>query len=192
VPVVQRPYSVFAGISAASGCQILKQIAGWNEAHHTCRKVRMPIVTAATRLPVSAERAFALHTDVRNLPKLTPPPGMRVVRASVPTSAGDVQVLSLGPCWAAVRWVAAIEVCEPPRLLIDSQRRGPFRRFRHAHVVIPNGDGCVLIDAVDFQLFPARVGWVLDVLLIAPALRLLFAERHRRTRALLRETTARR
>jgi ligand-binding SRPBCC domain-containing protein len=150
----------------------------------------MPIVTAATRLPVPAGRAFALHMDVRYLPRLTPPPGLRVVRATTPTRAGDVQVLNLGPRWASMRWVAVIEVCEPPRLLIDSQRRGPFRRFRHAHLVVPDGDACVLVDTVDFRLFPGRVGAVLDVLLIGPALKLLFAERHRRTRALLRDSVA--
>lgn len=147
----------------------------------------MPIVAAATRLPVSAERAFALHMDVRYLPRLTPPPGIRVLRASSPTRVGDVQVLAVGPRWVRVRWVAVIEACEPPRLLIDRQLRGSFRYFRHAHVVAPDGDACLLVDAVDFRLVPGWLGSVLDVLLVAPALRLLFAERHRRTRALLRE-----
>lgn len=145
----------------------------------------MPAITSATKLAVPAERTFALHADVRNMPKLTPPPGARVLRAPTPTREGDVQVIELGPRWAAIRWVAHVTHFEPPRLMVDQQRRGPFRRFRHAHVVIPDGAHSVLVDHVDFRLFGGPLGPLLDRLLVAPALRIMFAERHRRTRRLL-------
>lgn len=146
----------------------------------------MPLVHAAVRLPVPAGDAFALHADVRNLPLLTPPPGARVLYAASPTQAGDVQVLALGPRWAAIRWVAHVTTFEPPRLMIDEQRRGPFKRFRHAHLVVPDGDSSVLVDLVDFRLFGGPLGGILDRLLVAPVLQLTFAARHRRTVALLR------
>ena len=149
----------------------------------------MPTVTAAVRLPVGCERAFALHTDVRNLPLLSPP-GVRVLRARVPTRQGDAQVLALGPRPAAIRWVAWVETLEPPRLMVDVQRSGPFRRFRHARVIVPDGEQCVLVDVVEFRFFPGRAGAVLDGLLVSPTLRLLFAIRHRRTLALLRSSPA--
>jgi ligand-binding SRPBCC domain-containing protein len=145
----------------------------------------MPTVTAAVHLPVPAERAFALHADVRNLPRLSPP-GVRVLCAHTPTHQGDVQVLALGPRAAAVRWVAWVERFEPPRLMVDVQRSGPFRRFRHTHLIVPDGEECVLVDVVEFRFFPGRLGAVLDGLLVSPVLRLLFAARHRRTVALLR------
>jgi ligand-binding SRPBCC domain-containing protein len=145
----------------------------------------MPTVTATVRLPVPAERAFALHADVRNLPRLSPP-GVRVLRALTPTHQGDVQVLALGPRAAALRWVAWVERFEPPWLLVDVQRSGPFRRFRHAHVIVPDGGECLLVDVVEYRFFPGRLGVVLDRLLVSPVLRLLFTVRHRRTVDLLR------
>lgn len=144
----------------------------------------MPTVAAAIRLPVPAERAFALHADVRNLPRLSPP-GVRVLHARTPTRQGDVQVFALGPRMAARRWVAWVERFEPPWLMVDVQRSGPFRRFRHTHLIAPDGEACMLVDVVEFRLFPGRFGAVLDALLVAPALRLLFGHRHRRTLALL-------
>lgn len=145
----------------------------------------MAFVTSALRLPVSADETFAFHADVRNLPRLTPPPGARLLTAPAPTRAGDVQVIEIGPRVFPVRWVAHIVAFEPPRLMIDEQRRGPFKTFRHAHIVIPDGDGSVLVDAVEFQFFDGPGGALLDQLLVAPLLRLLFAARRRRTRALL-------
>jgi ligand-binding SRPBCC domain-containing protein len=144
----------------------------------------MPTIAATVRLPVTAERAFAFHADVRNLPRLSPP-GVRVLCARTPTRAGDVQVVALGPRLAAMRWVAWVETFEPPRLMVDVQRSGPFRRFRHAHIIVPDGAASVLADVVEFRFFPGKLGIVLDHLLMSPALRLLFAFRHRRTLALL-------
>ena len=145
----------------------------------------MPALTFVLRLPVSDTATFALHADVRNLPRLTPPPRVRVHKALIPTRAGDVQVIDLGPRWAALRWEARIVAFEPPRLLIDEQHRGPFKRFRHAHIVLPDGEGSVLVDLVEFKFFGGPLGPLLDTLLLAPVIRIHFAGRHRRTRAML-------
>ena len=145
----------------------------------------MPLLTTAVVLPRSPEDVFAFHADVRNLPRLMPPPGARVVRAAVPTVAGDVQEIALGPRRLGVRWQARIEVFDPPRLVVDEQVRGPFRRFRHHHAVLPHDAGTLLVDVVDFRFFPGAIGAALDQLVVKPVLRALFAYRHKRTRALL-------
>ena len=145
----------------------------------------MPVLTFVLRLPAPDTATFGLHADVRNLPRITPPPGVRVRRALIPTRPGDIQAIDLGPRWAALRWEARIVALEPPRLLIDEQRRGPFRRFRHAHIVLPDGEGSVLVDLVGFEFFGGPLGPLLDRLLVAPAIRVHFAGRHRRTRAML-------
>lgn len=151
----------------------------------------MPLVSSATYLDVSAEVAFALHADVTNLTRLMPGGLARIVRASSPTRQGDLQVLEVGPRFFSVRWVAEIERFEPPLLLVDNQRRGPFRRFRHTHLLLPDGDErSILVDTVDVRLFPGPIGELLDRLLVVPAVRLMFAYRHRRTRELLRAERA--
>ncbi len=146
----------------------------------------MPMFTTAVRLAVPVERLFALHADVRNLPRLMPPPAPRVLRAASPTREGDTQVLAFGPDWLRLRWVAQVVRMEPQRMMVDVQRRGPFRRFWHAHLTVPAGpDGSVLVDVIDFRFFPSPAGALLDRVLVTPVLRLVFAARHRRTAALL-------
>lgn len=139
------------------------------------------VVMAAMRLRAPAELVFAFHADVRNLPRLTPGPA-RIVSASVPTRQGDVQVIEFGRAPLSVRWQARIERYQPPVLVVDVQERGPFRFWRHTHLVRANGRGSVLIDRVEFRLVPGRLGRLIDALLVAPALRTLFALRHARTR----------
>ncbi len=136
------------------------------------------------RIDATPEQVFAFHADVRNLPRLTPGPA-RVISAPVPSACGDLQVLELGRWPLALRWHARITRFESPRLMTDEQERGPFRVWRHTHTVIPDRHGALLTDTVQFSLLGGRVGRALDVMLVMPLLRLLFAERHRRTRRLL-------
>lgn len=141
-------------------------------------------MATAIRLRQDARRVFTFHADVQNLPRLTPGPA-RIVRAPVPAREGDVQVIEIGAGPLRRRWHARIVRFDPPRTIVDEQERGPFRYWRHTHAVIPEGDGAMLVDVVAFRLLPGRAGRLLDALVVAPALRLLFAERHRRTRRLL-------
>jgi ligand-binding SRPBCC domain-containing protein len=147
-------------------------------------------VTATTRLNVGPTQVFAFHADARNLPRLMLGP-VRLLRAPVPSRPGDLQIIRLGVPPLSLEWHARIEEVVPPIRLTDVQERGPFRRWRHAHLVVPAAGGAVLMDVVRFRLLPGRWGRLLDRTLVATALRLLFAERHRRTRRIL-ERMARR
>lgn len=136
---------------------------------------------ASLRLAASPERVFAFHADVRNLPLLMPAP-TRILAAPTPTSAGDRQLMEfrLGPI--RQRWLARIQHFEPPRRMVDEQLQGPFRFWRHTHSVLPSAGGALLRDVVRFRFMPGPVGHALDMIVVAPVIRLLFAERHRRTR----------
>jgi ligand-binding SRPBCC domain-containing protein len=141
-------------------------------------------VTRSVRLNASPRRVFEFHADVRNLPRLTPGPA-RIVRASIPSRVGDVQVIEIGVRPFAARWRARIVRFDPPRVVVDVQAQGPFRYWRHTHTVRPEGAGARLVDRVEFRLLPGRLGRLVDTLVVAPALKLLFVERHRRTRRYL-------
>lgn len=145
---------------------------------------RLVTVIASAWLPVEATRVFDFHLDVQNLPRLTPGPA-RIVSAPRPTRAGDRQVIAIGVRPLAVRWHARIVAVEPPFRIVDVQERGPFRAWRHTHVVIPGSTGAVLVDVVEFRLFSGRLGWLIDATVVAAGMRLMFAFRHRRTRRML-------
>lgn len=145
---------------------------------------RLSTVVAATRIAATPGRVFAFHADARNLPRLMPGP-VRIRHAPVPTRQGDRQLIEMGPPGLRRRWLARITVYDPPRRIVDVQERGPFRVWEHSHTIVPDGDATLLVDRVRFAFFP--LPW-LDRLLVAPVLRLLFAERHRRSRRLLTRT----
>lgn len=148
------------------------------------------VVTSAARFAAPPEQVFAFHADVRNLPRLTPGPA-RILSAPVPTRGGDLQVIELGVPPFALQWHARVTRFEPPHTLADEQARGPFRHWRHIHAVVPVRGGSLLVDTVEFALLPGRLGRLLDRLVVGAVLRLLFVERHRRTRRLLQRPARR-
>ena len=74
-------------------------------------------------------------------------------------------------------------VCERPWLFVDEQARGPFRRWRHRHVMLPAEGGTRLRDEIEFEPPLGPVGRAFAPALVLPRLRKLFAYRHEVTRA---------
>jgi ligand-binding SRPBCC domain-containing protein len=130
------------------------------------------------------ERVFAFHELPDALARLTPPwERARVLRAAASLRPGEVavvetRILGLVP----VRWVAEHTVYDPPRMFEDVQREGPFRSWRHRHVVEPHGDGARLRDDIEYEMPLGPLGRAAAPLLVTPRLRRLFHYRHRVTR----------
>ena len=79
-----------------------------------------------------------------------------------------------------LRWVAEHVEHEPGRSFRDVQRAGPFGRFDHLHRFVPDGDGAILEDVIEWELPLAPwsapfVGWV------RASLQRAFGWRHRIT-----------
>jgi uncharacterized protein (TIGR01777 family) len=78
-----------------------------------------------------------------------------------------------------VRWVAEHQALVPGRSFEDVQVSGPFRAWRHRHLVVPDGaERCVLEDRVEYAL---PVGWLGDLVAgqrVARDLARVFAFRH--------------
>lgn len=127
-------------------------------------------------IPASPERVFAFHERPDAFALLTPWwSGSRVVRPPQSLRPGERALLGRGPL--AREWEAIHEVYEPPTCFVESQVRGPFRSWRHRHLVLPEGSGARLRDELEY----APPGGVLAPLvdrLLQPFLRRLFAYRH--------------
>ncbi len=133
----------------------------------------------------SPERVFAFHELPDALLRLTPPrEPVRVVQAAEGLAVGaqaivEFRILRLFP----VRWVARHTLYDSPRMFEDVQVSGPFRRWRHQHFVIPNPEGAILRDEIEYELPFGIAGRLLAPVLIVPRLRRLFDYRHEVTRA---------
>jgi len=131
-----------------------------------------------------AERVFAFHELPDALARLTPPwEQARVIQAAPDLRPGSVAVIEtkLFGLFPA-RWVAEHTLYDPPRMFEDVQVRGPFRKWRHRHIVEPHASGALLRDEVEYEPPLGLLGRAAAPLLIERRLRRLFAYRHEVTR----------
>jgi ligand-binding SRPBCC domain-containing protein len=133
----------------------------------------------------SAARVFAFHELPDALARLTPPwERVRVVQHADIARVGseaiiETRIAGLIP----VRWRARHTAYDPPRMFEDVQVSGPFRFWRHRHLVEPHAEGATLRDEIEYEPPLGLLGRLAAPFLIAPRLRKLFAFRHEVTRA---------
>ena len=141
-------------------------------------------------LPCSADTAWTFFSNPANLARLTPPE-LRMRRpggdSTAPVYPGqwlwfDVQ---LAPgIWKT--WVTEITQVEPGRSFIDEQRAGPYRFWRHRHLITPLPDGgCEVTDTVHYALPFQPFGELAHPLLVRPMLEKIFAYRKQALAGLL-------
>jgi ligand-binding SRPBCC domain-containing protein len=130
------------------------------------------------------ERVFAFHELPDALVRLTPPwESARVIQPAPDLRVGATAIVEtriLGHF--RVRWVARHTIYDPPRMFEDVQISGPFRLWRHRHIVEPHERGAVLRDEIEYEPPFWFIGRLVAPLLIVPRLRRLFDYRHRVTR----------
>ena len=130
------------------------------------------------------ERVFAFHEQPRALELLTPPwERARVVRAARISEVGSAAIVETRLFRVVpVRWVARHTVYDPPRAFEDVQERGPFRRWRHRHVVAPHPEGATLRDEIEYEPPLGPLGRLAAPFVVRPRLKKLFDYRHEVTR----------
>ena len=132
----------------------------------------------------SPERVFAFHEQPDALVLLLPPwESARVIKRAQISEVGSraiVETRILGPI--TVQWIAEHIVYDPPHMFEDIQIKGPFRSWRHRHLVEPHKDGATLRDEIDYEPPFGFVGRAFAQLLIESRLRRLFNYRHQVTR----------
>src|SRR6185295_10670103 len=132
----------------------------------------------------SAEQVFAFHEQPDVLSLLMPPwESARVIQAARISDVGAQAIIEtriFGPITA--RWIAEHTVYEPPRLFEDVQVKGPFRSWRHRHIIEPHADGAMLRDEIDYEPPLGFLGRAVASLVVESRLKKLFDYRHEVTR----------
>lgn len=135
-------------------------------------------------IQASPQRVFAFHEQPDVLSLLIPPWESATViqpaRISEIGSQAIIETRILGPIKS--RWVAEHTVYDPPRLFEDIQVKGPFRSWRHRHIVEPHSEGATLRDEIDYEPPFGFLGRALALLLVQHRLKKLFVYRHEATR----------
>ena len=132
----------------------------------------------------SPHDVFAFHEQAEALRLLIPPWESACVVQPAKISAVGTQAIVetkiLGPI--KTRWVAEHTVYDPPHLFEDVQIKGPFRSWRHRHIVQPHPEGAILRDEIDYEPPLGLLGRALAPLLVQRRLQKLFDYRHEITR----------
>lgn len=139
--------------------------------------------TYRSRFRCTPETLFAFHERPDALPLLTPPgAGVRVIKAAPSLAAGAEARLSV-PLLGPIRttWVARHTVYDPPRRFVDEQIEGPFKSWRHEHIIEPADGGAELIEVITYALPMAPLSRLAQPL-VRRMLSKMFAYRHEVTR----------
>lgn len=138
---------------------------------------------AQTVIRTTPEQLFAFHELPDAFLRLIPPWEKIVVHESAPNlQPGSRAVVDVRIVFWHARFESLHTAYDPPHSFEDQQVRGPFRNWRHRHMVEPHPDGALLIDDVEYTPPFGLLGRALAGIVIEPRLRRVFAYRHRVTR----------
>ena len=132
----------------------------------------------------TAQRVFEFHEQPEVLALLTPPwEKARVINSASISDVGskaivDVSVLGV----FSMRWIAQHTAYDPPHSFEDVQIKGPFKSWRHRHIVTPDPAGAVLRDEIEYEPPLGFLGRVIAPVVIERRLQRLFDFRHEVTR----------
>lgn len=134
-------------------------------------------------LPATADAVFDWHETPGAFERLTPPrEPVRVLRHEGGIKDGARVSLRVGPWPFALRWELEHRDYQRGRSFTDVQISGPFKYWKHVHRMIPEGPGCRLEDAIEYELPLGILGRLAGRLFLQPKLRRLFDYRHEVTR----------
>ena len=131
------------------------------------------------------ERVFAFHELPDAMDRLMPPwERAKVIQKADISKVGSRAIIEtrlLGVFnW---KWVAEHTAYDPPRLFEDVQISGPFRSWRHRHVIEPHAEGSVLRDEIEYEMPIPLFGPLAAPISVTPRLEKLFEYRHKVTKA---------
>jgi ligand-binding SRPBCC domain-containing protein len=137
-----------------------------------------------TRLPVGVQEAFDRSRSIDLHMSSMVRSRERAVAGVTTGLIGEGQEVT----WRAwhfgvpIRMTSRITRMSPPDSFTDEQVRGPFRRFRHDHSFIADGEGTLMVDHVVLQAPFGILGRIAE-LMVGPYLRHLIERRNAHLRA---------
>jgi uncharacterized protein (TIGR01777 family) len=143
----------------------------------------MPTYEIESTFDVPAGDLFAWHMRPGAFERLVPPwQKMRVIDRRGTIRDGDSLEFEfrIGP--VPVRWRARHEGFIEGRRFCDVQERGPFARWRHAHLFEPTDGGCTVREIVEYRLPMDGIGSIFGGWRVSQELERLFRFRHQRLR----------
>jgi ligand-binding SRPBCC domain-containing protein len=140
--------------------------------------------TKSTIIKASPEKVFDFHLLPDAFERLVPPwENAKIIQKADVTKVGsraiiEQKIFGLVP----VQWVAEHTAYDPPRSFEDVQISGPFKTWRHRHIVEAHPEGATLIDEIEFEPPMGCLGSMVAPVLILPKIGKMFDFRHEVTK----------
>ena len=132
----------------------------------------------------SPEHVFAFHELPDAFERLIPPwQNVKLIQKADISVVGSRAIIDLkvfGPF--TERWVAEHTAYDPPHMFEDIQVSGPFKNWRHRHIVEPHTDGAILRDEIEYEPPFGRLGEMAVKYIMKSKLEKMFDFRHHVTK----------
>ncbi len=111
-------------------------------------------------LPLSPKEIFPYFSDEKNLEELTPEfLNFKVLKKSTPEiQKGTLIDYQLSLHGVPMKWRTLIAEWEPDSRFVDTQLKGPYKKWHHTHEFVKLGKGTLLRDRVIYSLPGGTIG----------------------------------
>ena len=142
----------------------------------------MPSFEQSSTFNHSVQELFNWHAREGAFQRLAPPWTPIKLEHFEGIEDGNRAIIRLGRPPASIRWVAEHQDYEQGRKFVDVQIKGPFKAWKHEHLMEPAGtEQSTLTDAITYQLPTGKLGELLAGGLLEKQLSRQFSYRHRIT-----------
>lgn len=137
-----------------------------------------------TLIKATPEKVFAFHEMPDAIEKLIPPwENAKIIKRADISEIGsqaiiEQKIFGLIPS----RWVAEHTKYDPPNMFEDIQVSGPFKSWRHQHIVKPHEKGAILRDEIEYEAPFWIFGAFASPFFVVPKLKKMFEYRHKVTK----------
>jgi ligand-binding SRPBCC domain-containing protein len=130
------------------------------------------------------EKVFAFHALPDALERLIPPwEKVKIIQKADISKIGSRAIIEQKIFGIiSVRWVAEHTRYAPPGEFEDVQVAGPFKSWRHRHIIESDKKGAILRDEIEFEPPLKSLGRLAAPFLILPRLEKMFEYRHQVTK----------
>ncbi len=122
------------------------------------------------QLNCDVEEAWRFFSSPKNLSKITPKGiGFTVLSEYVAEEIAEGTIIDyiVSPLLRIpLKWRTRITHVEHNECFIDLQEKGPYKYWMHLHEFVPNKDGVLMKDTVDYELPFGLVGQIAHLLLV--------------------------
>ncbi|SFJ69684.1 SRPBCC family protein [Planctomicrobium piriforme] len=117
------------------------------------------ILRAEQVLPTSPATAFAFFSDAANLEAITPAFLNFRILTPLPMTMEEGALIDyrIRLHGLPIRWRTEITLWQPPYAFVDTQLKGPYKRWVHRHTFEPHPQGTRMLDEVSYDVPGGRL-----------------------------------